>query len=1001
MPEPAGADPKSDSPARRGEDGLMLVGPDGRLRWCNPAAEQLLRRRGADLIGRPWQDLLPESTARRHAEAQLARGEPFDAFDLVLASGGGAQQLHVACHALPGGDRLCVLRDAMPELERVRETQRLAELLEMAQEFGRIGVWEREIPSGRGRWDRHVFGFWGLDPAAGTPSHEAAVAHIHPDDRTRMNYQASTLRPGRHAQHYRVVRADGTVRRIHSQWEVKTSADGVPDRAIGVMVDDTEVYELARALDDASAQLRLAIELGSISIWRHDLATDRVQYNEGTRSLLAVPADGKDLSLEELRAFVHPDDLALVVRSAQAALQGDGPTDIEARMRGRDGSWRTVLTRRVLERAADGTPRAFVGIALDVTAQVEARRRAEEHLRRTEAAVAAAGVGIWSYDGDRPIWNQTHFALVGRDPALGVPSDDDYVAEIVHPEDRGRMRAMIDRGATGEIQYRVTLPGGEVRWLEDRVRSELRDGRKVQFGVTLDVTQRRLAEEALHSAAERAMLAARGAGIGTWELDAAGAEQRWDEQMFHLRGLEPRPQPPPAAERLALVHPDDLPLVFDSWSDGWSEVDVAQYEFRVRWPDGSYRWLASRSKPVFDEAGRPQRRIGVNWDITESKLAEAALRETAIAQRESQAKSEFLSRVSHELRTPLNAVLGFTQLLQAEPALPDTLRARLGWVRSAADHLLLLINDMLDLNSLASGELRLAPRPVALAGLVHEALPLVASLAERHGVAVQADAIDGVALADPTRLRQVLINLLSNAIKYNRPQGRVTVSAGAANGRVVLRVQDSGHGLTAAQISHLYEPFNRLGAERHGIEGRGLGLVIVKSLVERMGGEVGVASTAGRGATFSVALPAAAAGAEAAPRPAPAAPTPAAATARAGRVLCIEDNPVNMLLVEELLAQRPGVQMLAASTGEQGVRIALDARPDLALVDMQLPDIDGHEVLRRLRADARTRGLRCIALSANALPDDVARALAAGFADYWTKPIDFGLFLRGIDAALA
>ena len=1001
MPEPAGADPKSDSPARRGEDGLLLIGADGRLRWCNPAAEALLHRPSADLVGQPWQASLPESASRRQAEAQLARGEPFDPFDLRLASDEGATQpLRLACHALPAGDWLCVLQDAMPELGQAREAERLAELLEMAQEFGRIGVWEREIPSGRGRWDRHVFGFWGLDPVAGTPSHAAAVAHIHPDDRARMMYQTSTRQPGRHAQHYRVVRADGTVRRIHSQWEVKTSADGVPDRAIGIMVDDTEVYELARALGDISAQLRLAIELGSISIWRHDLATDQVHFNEGTRSLLDLPADGKGLSLDEMRAFVHPDDLAHVVRTAQAALQGDQPTDIEARMRGRDGSWRTVLTRRVLERGADGTPRAFVGIALDVTAQVDARRRAEEHMRRTEAAVAAAGVGIWSYDGDRPIWNQTHFALVGRDPARGVPSDAEYVAEIVHPEDRARMRAMLDSGATGEIQYRVTLPGGEVRWLEDRVRSELRDGRKVAFGVALDVTQSRLAEEALRSAAERAMLAARGAGIGTWEIDATGNEQRWDEQMFHLRGLEARLQPPPAAERLALVHPDDLPLVFDSWSDGWSEGDVAQYEFRVRWPDGSYRWLASRSKPVFDESGRPQRRIGVNWDITESKLAEAALRESAIAQRESQAKSAFLSRVSHELRTPLNAVLGFTQLLQAEPALPGALRARLGWVRSAADHLMLLINDMLDLNSLASGDLRLVPRPVPLAGLVRDTLPLVASLADQHGVTLQASAIDGVALADPTRLRQVLINLLSNAIKYNRRQGHVTIGAAEANGRVVLHVEDSGLGLTAEQIAHLYEPFNRLGAERHGIEGRGLGLVIVKSLVERMGGTVGVTSAAGDGATFSVDLPAAAAVAEETPLPEPdRAPAPAAACA--GRVLCIEDNPVNMLLVQELLAQRPDVQMLAASTDEQGVCMALDALPDLALVDMQLPDIDGHEVLRRLRADARTRGLRCIALSANALPDDIARALAAGFADYWTKPIDFARFLRGIDAALA
>lgn len=229
------------------------------------------------------------------------------------------------------------------------------------------------------------------------------------------------------------------------------------------------------------------------------------------------------------------------------------------------------------------------------------------------------------------------------------------------------------------------------------------------------------------------------------------------------------------------------------------------------------------------------------------------------------------------------------------------------------------------------------------------------------------------------------------------------MAATSAAGRVALRVGDSGRGLSPEQIAHLFEPFNRLGAERDGIAGSGIGLVIVKALVERMGGTVQVSSRLGEGTQFSVDLPAAD---FAVPTPAPGLattelPPTAAAPLRPGRLLYIEDNPVNMLLVQELVALRPAIEILGATTGAQGVQQAIAFRPELVLVDMQLPDFDGFEVLRRLRADPRTAGLHCVALSANALPDDIARALAAGFAEYWTKPIHFDGFLAALDTLFA
>jgi hypothetical protein len=362
--------------------------------------------------------------------------------------------------------------------------------------------------------------------------------------------------------------------------------------------------------------------------------------------------------------------------------------------------------------------------------------------------------------------------------------------------------------------------------------------------------------------------------------------------------------------------------------------------------------------------------------------------------------------MSHELRTPLNAVLGFTQLLQIEAsqAAAASQVAKLGHIRSAGEHLLALINDVLDLSSLESGELRLQLQPLDLKALVVQTLPLVEPLAMQHAVTIRTDAVSGVAFADPKRMRQVLINVFSNAIKFNRRGGRVLVGGRVDGDRAVLTVRDTGRGLAPDQLAHLFEPFNRLGIENEGIEGTGIGLTIVKALVEGMNGTVAVSSRRGEGTLFEVSLPAhmaeaagTAPGALAPTGTAEPAPAAAPRRERSGQLLYIEDNAVNVMLVEELVRTLSGLQIASEPTGAAGVARARTLRPDVILVDLQLPDFDGFEVLRRLRAQPETAGTPCIALSANAMPEDIARGREAGFTDYWTKPIDFKIFLASLE----
>jgi CheY-like chemotaxis protein/anti-sigma regulatory factor (Ser/Thr protein kinase) len=318
-------------------------------------------------------------------------------------------------------------------------------------------------------------------------------------------------------------------------------------------------------------------------------------------------------------------------------------------------------------------------------------------------------------------------------------------------------------------------------------------------------------------------------------------------------------------------------------------------------------------------------------------------------------------------------------------------------VQASGEHLLALIDDVLELSSLDSGELKLSLQSVPLAPLVTTTLPLVEWQARAHGITLALGTLDGCALADPVRLRQVLLNLLSNGIKYNQPGGRVTVSAEADGAWIKLRVEDNGRGLTPEQLRHLFEPFNRLGAEREGISGTGIGLAIVQASVQHMGGTVQVHSLPGVGSVFELNLQRSEPAEADMAGPPTGAPLPPALMAPGRQLLYIEDNELNLLIVSEVVRQRPGLQFLSADTGAQGLALARAHRPALILLDMQLPDIDGREVLQQLRADASTAGIRCIALSANAMPEDIRSARAAGFDDYWTKPLDIRAFQQALD----
>jgi PAS domain S-box-containing protein len=408
--------------------------------------------------------------------------------------------------------------------------------------------------------------------------------------------------------------------------------------------------------------------------------------------------------------------------------------------------------------------------------------------------------------------------------------------------------------------------------------------------------------------------------------------------------------------------------------------------------DNTARQLVEAERTVLDQALQAK-----NAELESAKF---------IAEKANRAKSDFLSSMSHELRTPLSAILGFAQLMESGSPSPTASQKRsIDQILQGGWYLLELINEILDLALIESGKLSLSLEPILLDEVLRECQDMMEPQAQKRGISATFPRFDipYYVNADRTRVKQVFINLLSNAIKYNKVGGSVVVDyVMTTPGHIRICVRDSGEGLSADKMSQLFQPFNRLGQEARGEEGTGMGLVTTKRLIELMGGSISAESTVGTGSVFSIEL-----NLSTEPRLShltaksyTSFQAPIQTEARVRTLLYVEDNPANLMLVEDLIARRPDIRLLSARDGNRGVEIARASRPDVILMDINLPGISGIDALRILAEDPTTTHIPVIALSANAIPRDIEKGLEAGFFRYLTKPIKINEFMETLDRAL-
>ena len=653
----------------------------------------------------------------------------------------------------------------------------------------------------------------------------------------------------------------------------------------------------------------------------------------------------------------------------------------------------------------------------------------QQALRDTEARTAFAlhmtHTGGWDVDLADQVTHRTpgHGLIFGYEGAL-PPWNYEIFLQHVIPEDRAEVdrhfREAQASAGPWAFECRIRRTDGEIRWIWEAGEHLFDAAGKPRrmAGIIQDITTRKLAET------ERAKLdqSLRDQQFYTRSLiesnidaimttDPGGTITDVNNQMEALTGRS-REELIGAPFKNYFTDPARAEAGINRVL---RESKVTDYELTARGKDGTETVVSYNATNFYDRDGVLQGVFAAARDVTERKrwdhvLAENTLeleKAKAVAEKANQAKSDFLASMSHELRSPLNAILGFAQLMESDlpPPSPGA-KASIDQILHAGWYLLELINEILDLAVIESGRLSLSLEAVSLSHILFECHAMIEPQAQRRGITMTFPDFDSPCFirADHTRVKQVIINLLSNAIKYNQVGGTVDVTCRRTSaGHIRISVTDTGAGLSPENLSQLFQPFNRLGQEAGSEEGAGIGLVVSKRLIELMEGMIGVDSTVGAGSTFWIDLVAAPVPAlDASPAPdsvltSPPADQPAT---KPRRLLYVEDNAANLTLIEQLIVRRPEMRLLTARNGKDGICLAKASLPDVILMDINLPGINGIDAMKILRLDPATSHIPIVALSANAIPRDMEKGLEAGFFRYLTKPIQVTQFFETLAAAL-
>lgn len=764
-----------------------------------------------------------------------------------------------------------------------------------------------------------------------------------------------------------------------------------------------------------------------------------VYANKSLASMLGYD-DPRELIGTTIDFVVHPDALGEVKNRFIARMAGENvPSQYETVFRKKDGEPIEVelnATRTTWE----GQTAGLVTMR-DISSRKRIEKELEQHRsnlemlvhnrsaalkdseRRLSTIINSLNEMVWavSLPDNRPLFcsdSINHF--FGRDVSEWEQNVNLW-QQVIHPDDQHFVQKVYDsiaRDGTASHEYRLLRPDGSVIWVSSRLKTVFGEDDQplMLMGIVEDITGFMSNSMEREENQKSLALALKASHAGFYSLDLVQGRADWDDRAFEVYGQTRKRFDTSFENITGVIVPEDRVMLerfgklLESRDNDWHDF------YRVQAENGDIKYIEGFGYILRDANGVALKTIGTVVDITERKNTEAEL----IAAKEeaesaNRAKSEFLSRMSHELRTPLNAVLGFGQLLQLDAAmLTPEQRDAVIHIIEGGEHLLHLINEVLDISKVDAGKMQLTIQSLSFTSALERALTLVRPLAEKKNV--QLNVVSGICnctlMADEQRVIQALVNLLSNAIKYNVQNGSVSVSidcrsscAEIGTGDVQrqmahIEITDSGTGIMEDDFGKIFEPFQRVTLRGEPVEGTGIGLTITRKMIELMDGRIGFESEFGKGSTFWFELPID----ENTGQPADTGffHKPDTTTGDLSLdILYVEDKPANVRLLQQMISRFTKCRLNVAAFAEQGVEMARTQQPDLILMDIGLPGMDGFQALKLLQADPLTSNIPVIAVTAHAMPELLQRGAEAGFADYVTKPIDIGTLLKSIETVMS
>ncbi|MBD2180010.1 PAS domain S-box protein [Planktothrix sp. FACHB-1355] len=981
------------------------------------------------------QSVHPDDLDRHDALLQqtIEQGQPYEYEYRLLHPDGKLRYLLARAEAIldPNGKSVRVVGTVLDLTDRKlaeEQLRNLSDRLTLAVKSGAIGIWEWDIVRNLGIWDDRMYELYGLERCEPDKVCQQWLNRLHPDDRAQVEASLALALHGKKEYdiEFRVIHTDGKVRYLKGYALVQRNERGEPQRMVGINYDITERQQNEEQLRNLSVRLTLALKSRAIGIWDWDMVRE-AEWDDRMYELYGWSKSDRVATYKDWLDAVHPDSRAAADANLQDAVRVKKEYDTEFRIIRPDGSIRYIKARAVIQRNERGEPQRMVGINYDITDRKLAEEALRESERRYASLAEAAPVAIFRFDtdGNCIYVNDRWSEMMGRptEAALGIGWVD-----ILHPEDRDRipmkLAQWLQTSAPGETyrdEGRTVRSDGTIIWFYCQIIPETNsNGIPIGYiGTLTDITDRKLAEQQLQESRMMLQLV----------LDTIPQRVFWKDRQFRYLGCNRTFAEDGQITIEEILGKTDFELPWAKWAhlyraDDTKVIDTGTpklgYEEPTEFTNGKSLWIRTNKVPLTNSAGEVIGVLGSYEDITDRKLAEEKLRHTneelmlanVELARATRLKDEFLANMSHELRTPLNVILGMAEGLQDSVfgEMGERQKKSLATIESSGRHLLELINDILDLSKIEAGKLELEISDVSIKELCEASVVFVKHLAFQKGIHFHTNIPEnlGSIEADDRRLRQALINLLSNAVKFTPEGGSVTLEVRLENAietpeleetitssipkssyHLCFAIIDTGIGIAPENLGKLFQAFVQIDSSlSRRYSGTGLGLALVKQIANLHGGTVSVSSEVGRGSCFTIRIPylgSSHSDRMEVDRKLYGAIASSVSTLESPLILLVDDNQPTSDTVSSYLKSR-GYRLIVANNGQQALNLAQTQQPNLILMDIQMPEMDGLEAIRQIRAQGQT-DIAIIALTALAMSGDRQKCLQAGADEYLTKPI--------------